>query len=237
MELFLKDKLSNIDICTKDTILKLSRYTELIHETNQKFNITGHKTHELIAENLIWKTIEPISSINVPRGTLFCDIGTGSGIPGIVIAILFPDIEGVLVEANSKKCKFIQNTIKELNLSNISIINQRAEEWGRANFGKYDIAFTRAFGPIYYSLEFAIPVLKKNCHLYIYSNLNNESLSKDMLIHANNLGAVTSNFSESNSFRNVKEGLFFKKIKKSPEKYPRKFTIIKKAASLVPETK
>lgn len=55
------------------------------------------------------------------------DIGTGGGFPGVVLAIMYPDIKFTLVDSIAKKCKFLENASKELGLDNVEVITSRSE--------------------------------------------------------------------------------------------------------------
>ena len=55
------------------------------------------------------------------------DAGSGSGIPGIVLKLLFPNIKLTLVDSNIKKCTFLHQLIKKINLINVEIIHQRID--------------------------------------------------------------------------------------------------------------
>jgi len=56
-----------------------------------------------------------------------CDIGTGGGFPGIILAIMFPHIKFTLVDSIAKKCKFVEDAARELGLNNVEVIVSRAE--------------------------------------------------------------------------------------------------------------
>ena len=223
---------------TADMADKLIRYAMRIHTENELYNLTGLKTAEDVLKTLIMKSIEPVVSFNVPRGTTFMDIGTGSGIPGVVLLICFPHMLGTLVDANGKKTEFIKKTAEELGLSNVTVINARAEDVGQEDTlrNKFDWVFTRAFGPIYYSFEFALPVLKNNGKLYIYSNLEMEMLSPGMLAHIKVLGGAAVGKGGHSVYGINEEGLLVVKERKTPPMYPRRFPIVKRESQKVPET-
>ena len=110
---------------------KLNLYSELIHESNKKFNLTGLKTVEEIRSVLIKESLIPFSAINVPRGTLIADIGTGAGIPGIPLSIMLEEAEFTLFDAALKKTEFIKKIIRVLKLNNAEAVCGRIEELGR----------------------------------------------------------------------------------------------------------
>lgn len=55
------------------------------------------------------------------------DMGSGGGFPGIVIAIFYPEVKITLIESIGKKCRFLENAVSALDLSNVTVINGRAE--------------------------------------------------------------------------------------------------------------
>ena len=104
---------------------KLITYAGLIYETNKKFNLTGFKTIKDIIINLIIGSLDPLFSLNVPRGTLFADIGTGAGIPGVPLAIFNDNWRGVCIDSNRKKISFVKSVIKECGIDNLEAYNGR----------------------------------------------------------------------------------------------------------------
>jgi len=215
---------------------KMLDYARMIFETNCKFNLSGHKSFEQIREDLIDNTLADLLPESVPRGTLFADIGTGSGIPGMVIAIGNPGVQGVLVEANNKKVEFIREVCTLLDVRNVAVVCARAEEYCKENREVFDLCFTRAFGPIYYSIEFALPVLKKGGALCIFSKKKASDLSEQMQVHLKSCGGSTERgqciemklFSEE-------RGITLYKTGETPQKYPRRFPVIKREAARIPE--
>ena len=218
---------------------KLSLFAKMIYDANEKFNLTGLKTVDDIKTTLIDKSFEPLRGFSVPRGTRFVDIGTGSGIPGVVIGVMFPDFHGVLIEANGKKVEFISGVIKELDLKNIEVRLGRAEDIGHDKKlrGSFDWCFTRAFGPIYYSIEFGMPMLKNGGHLYIYSALTNSELSDGIVSHISKLGGDLVPHENHSELKIGNEGLLMKKNRDGGEGYPRRFPIVKREASKISETR
>jgi 16S rRNA (guanine527-N7)-methyltransferase len=223
----------------KDAIIeKLSVYSEMIYSENKKYNLTGFKSVKDIDENLIVKSIFPVKDLSVPRGTSGVDVGTGSGIPGIVLSVFFQEVNFTLIDANKKKTDFLEMVKSRLKLENVTIFNERIEDVaGSAEYReKYDFCITRAFGPLYYSFEFGLPLLKKEAFLYIYSHLKAEELSVQLKEHIVNLGGSLKESSEKRAFLGIKdEGLLVVKKESSPEKYPRRFPVVKRESAKCPE--
>ena len=61
------------------------------------------------------------------------DLGSGAGLPGLVIAIALPDAEVALIESNSRKCGFISQAITACSVVNARVVNERVESWIRGS--------------------------------------------------------------------------------------------------------
>ena len=137
-----KDKL---DILLSDEALTLlQKYEALLVQFSQQMNLTAIKDHEGIwfRHYLDCLSIIPFLT-NV---STLLDIGTGAGFPGLVIAIVCPNIQVTLLDATAKKIAYLNKVIEELQLTNVTALCGRAEELGHSsNFREFfDCATTRA---------------------------------------------------------------------------------------------
>ena len=158
-----------------------------------------------------------------------CDFGTGAGFPGMVLAILFNNSNFTLLESNNKKVLFLNEVKNRLKLDNITIINERAEIYGKTNREIFDIVTCRAVSNLSIILELAISMLKVN-GLFIPMKSNIEEEFEKSKKNLNSLGYKFINLEEyylpiENSKRTIK---IKEKIKKTDLKYPRNYNIIKK---------
>jgi 16S rRNA (guanine527-N7)-methyltransferase len=219
-------------------IEKLVNYAHMLDEYNKMTNITGLKSIEDIINTLILMSIKPLLWFDVPRGTSFVDVGTGSGIPGVVLSIWFPHLSGVLIEANGEKIEFLSRAKESLKCDNIKIVNGRVEELGHQSDYRsvFDWCFTRAFGPLYYSIEFGLPLLKKGGLMYIYSSLSKELISADMIEHVKRVGGGVLNADEHKLHGIGKEGIIVFKDSETADCYPRRFAIVKRDAAKIEKT-
>lgn len=89
------------------------------------------------------------------------DVGSGAGFPGLPLAIACPEKNFLLLESNSRKCDFIDEAVRLLELDNVNTIRSRAEESardrGRDRFG---LAVARAVGPLPVVIEYVLPLVK-----------------------------------------------------------------------------
>ncbi|MCP4136862.1 MAG: 16S rRNA (guanine(527)-N(7))-methyltransferase RsmG [bacterium] len=217
-------------ILSKEQEEMLIQYAHLILKKNKLFNLTGFSTIDDILSNLVTGSLDPICNLNVPRGTSFADLGTGAGIPGVPIGILFNNLNGTLIDSNSKKTGFIESAIKSFGLSNLSIACSRLEDFAKdtTNRESFDIVFSRAMGSPYLALELGVPLLKQDGTLYIYSNLSIKELHPDILSHAEKLGARPIAKENHREFNIGNTGLLFRKINSTDPAFPRRFPVIKR---------
>jgi 16S rRNA (guanine527-N7)-methyltransferase len=94
--------------------------------------------------------------ITLKSGWYVGDLGTGGGFPGIPLAILFPEVQFVLMDSVGKKIKVVEEVVKALNLKNVRAIWGRAEE----QKVKLNLVVTRAVAPLPQLIEWSKPLLK-----------------------------------------------------------------------------
>lgn len=94
----------------------------------------------------------------LPPGQLV-DIGSGAGLPGMVIALARGDIAVTLVEATLKKASFLEDAAADLDLP-VEIRNERAEDTVRSRPGTYDVVTARAVAPLRRLVPWAVPLLR-----------------------------------------------------------------------------
>ncbi len=232
-----REILSEFSTITDDQIRLLSLYADEINAKNSLFNLTGHQSIELILTDLIKNSIAPLIKMNVPRGTSFADLGTGAGIPGIPLAIVINNMNGTLIDSNSKKTRFISRTAQLLNLHNIKAVTARTEEAGKDKElrGKFDWVISRAMSDAYTITEMAAPLLKEGGRLYMYSRDHAEDMPKKVLEHIKILGLQICTKEEHRSILNQEEteGILIKKTGRTDDKYPRRISTIKREASKI----
>jgi len=138
----------------------LALYLDLLLAANAKMNltrITDRAAAELhhVADSL---TLLPL----LPSGA-FClaDVGTGGGVPGIPLAIARPDAQVLLIESTRKKAAFLQSAVAELALSNVKVIDQRAEDVARTKHREsFDAVVSRAVATLDFLVEYCLPLVK-----------------------------------------------------------------------------
>ena len=218
-----------INITISDEILnKLEKYKDLLIKWNDKFNLTTIIQEDQIYLKHFYDSLCIVKSTDFNNKEI-CDFGTGAGFPGMVLAIVFSNSKITLLESNNKKITFLNEVKKELDLNNVTIINQRAEDYGKSNRELFDIVTCRAVSSLNIILELSISLLKVN-GLFIPMKSNVTEEFDESIKKANILGYIFKNKIEyklpiENSNRTL---LIYEKIKTTDLKYPRNYNLIKK---------
>lgn len=140
---------------------QLNQYLDLLTEANQRMNLTrivDRASAELlhIADSLTLLPFLPPGAVRI------ADVGSGGGVPGIPLAIARPDAHFTLIEATKKKALFLTETVATLQLSNVRVHADRAEESGQYSGlrAKFDAAVCRAVGTTDWIAEWCLPLVK-----------------------------------------------------------------------------
>ena len=154
---------------TNEQIEKIDFYVDFLIKENKKYNLTGIKKKEDILSNLVLKSLLVFHPHGGNQSTIqwffdkkILDIGTGAGIPGLIIKLISPLSDVFLLDSNKKKCEFIRQISKKLNLSGLTVINNRAEIIAHENEfrEKFDLVVSRAVGNLSELSEINIPFTK-----------------------------------------------------------------------------
>ena len=141
----LLDGLAELGIVATDRQVDLLlAFVKLMTKWNKAYNLSAIREQEAMLRLHI---LDSLAVLPYVSGQKIIDVGTGAGLPGVPLAIFMPDVQFTLLDSNSKKTRFVQQSIMELNLSNIEIIHGRVEGLGRA--AEFDVVISRAFASLY----------------------------------------------------------------------------------------
>ncbi|MDR3163874.1 MAG: 16S rRNA (guanine(527)-N(7))-methyltransferase RsmG [Mycoplasmataceae bacterium] len=202
-------------------------YKTLLIQENSKFNLTKLATEEKIYQDYFFESIIPYKSVDFKPIHHLLDIGSGSGIPGVVLKLLYPHIQLTIIETNKKKAQFIQNLCTSLNLTNVHIINKRAEMINKNEYETFDLVTSRAVAILPIILELSIPYAKVNGLIIQPKSVNFQSEMSNIEHIIKNLGGallrVDHFISPSQHTHNV---VIIKKINPTKRIYPRPWSQI-----------
>ena len=116
-----------MDISLSDyQVDQLLAYHKLIEKWNQVYNLSAIRDP---IESIKKHFLDSLSIVNFIQPGLLLDVGSGAGLPGIVIAIMKPKTKVFTIDSVGKKCRFMQTVKTELSLENLTIVNNRVENF------------------------------------------------------------------------------------------------------------
>lgn len=131
---------------------QLLNYVELIIHWNRAYNLTSVREPQDI---VIRHILDSLSTVAYIQGDHIADVGSGAGLPGIPLALCFPDKQFTLIDSNGKKARFLFHVVHTLRLTNVKIVNERVEGFQKSNllnevhqFQKFDTVISRAYTSI-----------------------------------------------------------------------------------------
>ncbi|MFO7448119.1 MAG: 16S rRNA (guanine(527)-N(7))-methyltransferase RsmG [Ignavibacteriaceae bacterium] len=148
---------------------RLAYFAELVAEKNEKVNLISRRDVNSIVENHIF--ISSYISKYIPeKCTNFLDIGTGGGFPGIPLAIMRPEMKGVLVDSTGKKIEAVSEFIDRLKLGNVTAENFRVEspEFIEKYKNSFDLIVSRATVPLIILFRYSLPLIKERAYLVAF---------------------------------------------------------------------
>ncbi len=141
-----------------DQRLTLMLYLDKLLFWNKAYNLTAIKQPK---EALIKHIIDCLAIIPHLKSGKLLDIGTGAGLPGVIIAICDPQREVTVLDSNQKKIRFIRQSISELKVTNVHPVASRIENFMLDEHDKFDVVTSRAFASLTDFVEAAEPCLAK----------------------------------------------------------------------------
>ena len=221
-------KLINIFI-DKRQLEQFDQYYKLLIEWNEKINLTAITDRDEVYLKHFYDSASLTKIVDLKSEKTFCDVGSGAGFPGIVLKILFPQLEVFLVDSLNKRVNFLNVVIDQLKLEKIIAIHSRIEEYALIEREKYDVVTARAVAPLNVLLECCFPMVKVGkSFIPMKGNISQEIKSSQNALKILNAEAI-----DVEEFRLPIEDsqrtlLKIRKNKKTDHKYPRKYSDIKK---------
>ena len=190
-------------------------------------NLVGYKDIDEAISYLYFDSVLPVKKEDL--GSLFLDVGTGGGVPGVFLSIEF-GVNGILIDSICKKIDYISKVCENLGLENVKFICTRAEEL--KDIGEYrekfDCATSRAVSKVATVLELTAPYVKLDGKILIYKGPSyNEELGQSVNA-MKELGVKLKEVRNYTIKGKDRYLLVFEKIAPTPEKYPRRTGIPEK---------
>lgn len=162
---------------------KLDKYINEIILFNSAYNLTNTSVYDEIVVNHILDSLAPYKiflelSKNFDSDNFkIADIGSGGGLPGIPLAVVFPEFNFTLVERMDKRCAFLENCAAICGLKNVSVLKKEAEKVPTESF---NISTFRAFRPLDEKMTKTLLALTKKNGILAAYKAKSESIAKEM---------------------------------------------------------
>lgn len=220
-------KLLGINI-TDNQLEQLKKYYELLIDWNEKINLTTIIEQKQVYLKHFYDSLTIAKIINLNEIDNMCDIGTGAGFPGLVIKILFPNIDTTLVDSLNKRILFLDEVVSVLQLRNVHTLHARAEDYAKDVREKYSLVTSRAVAPLNILSEYCLPLVKVGKYFVAYkANISQEIQGIDLVLEK-----LGSRLIEKKDFllpieQSTRTLIKIVKTTPSSNKYPRKYSEIK----------
>lgn len=223
----LRKGIEELGISVNDKILQdFKVYREVLVDWNQKMNLTGIEEEREVYIKHFLDSISAITNNYIKDGMSIIDVGTGAGFPGLPLRICLKNVKLTLLDSLNKRINFLQEVSAKVGIDDIEFIHGRAEDFGKdENYReKYDIATARAVAGLPVLIEFCAPFIKLGGYFVCLkgpnANLELEEAKKAIeVMGLEFVEKIDVKLPELDLSHNI---LVFKKIKNTPEKYPRK---------------
>lgn len=150
---------------------QLLTYLALLQKWNKAYNLTAVRHPEEMLTKHILDSLSVAPFCRSAKSLL--DIGAGAGLPSIVLAIVYPELQVWSLDSNIKKTRFMQQVDYELGLTNLQVVHARAD---RADLAQtFDIVISRAFASLIDFVKLSLPRLSADGQVYAMKGRHPES--------------------------------------------------------------
>jgi 16S rRNA (guanine527-N7)-methyltransferase len=167
---------------------RLARLLELL--ANEPVAVTSVRDPAVGVDVHIADALVALELEGVRAAGRIADLGSGGGIPGLVLAISRPLAHVALVESAGRKTAFLRGAVAALGLSNVEVVHARAEAWPDGA-GRNDLVTARALAPLPVLLEYAAPLLRIGGSLVAWKGHRDRAEEADAAAAAAALGLET----------------------------------------------
>ena len=209
---------------------QLEAYASLLLEKNKVMNLTAITAPQEVAtlHLLDCAALLPLSPL---AGKTVIDVGTGAGLPGMVLALLTPDARFTLLDSLGKRIDFLQEVCDDMGLTHVTCVHARAEEFAGQHREQYDVAVSRAVAQLNVLCELTLPLVKVGGRFIAMKSTSSDQEIQEARSAVSQLGgriaAVRDYDVPQTDVRH--RAVIIEKVKATPRQFPRSFARIKKS--------
>lgn len=218
---------------TENQYEQFQKYFELLAEWNEKMNLTAITDESGVALKHFADSLSLLNFVDIPQNSSLVDVGTGAGFPGVVLKIARPDIKLTLIDSLNKRLVFLDEVCAQLGIE-AELIHSRAEDGARDEKLResFDFAVSRAVARMNVLSEYCLPYVKVGGAFCAMKGAQANEEFKESLNAINTLGGKL----EKKYFFELPENggeraiAVVRKVRNTPQKYPRQSGKIKAKA-------
>lgn len=225
-----KEDLKKINIeLTNEAFLNFEEYYKFLVEYNEHVNLTAITDYDGVYYKHFYDSLTLSLALDVTKPINLVDVGAGAGFPSIPNAIVFNNLNVTIIDALNKRINFLNELIAKLKLNNAKALHARAEEYVAFHREEADVVTARAVARLNILAELCIPLVKVGGLFVAMKSVESEQEFLEAKGAIKTLGAehLKTISVELPNQMGHREILVFKKVNKTPSKYPRQFSQIK----------
>ena len=211
---------------TESHFAQFQCYLAELTETNRHMNLTAITEPAEAWEKHFLDCAILLQKVQLPLGATCIDVGTGAGFPGMVLALLRPDLQVTLLDSLQKRIGFLEQTAAKLGLANVRCIHARAEDGAKLPElrEQFDMATARAVAAMPVLTEYCLPFVKVGGKFVSYKSVSvDEEIAqskKAVYVLGGEIGKVEKFHLPGSDMERAL--VVVEKKRSTPKKYPRK---------------
>lgn len=214
----------------KDNLEKFEFYYDYLVKENEKYNLTAITKKDEVFIKHFEDSLHLFSLIKENECLNLLDVGSGAGFPSLPLKICFPNLKVTIIEPTLKRVRFMEEVCKLLDLQNVNIICDRSENIARDYKNCFDIVCARAVANLSVLSELLVSFCKVDGFVCAYKG---EKAKEELAESSNALKLLGLKYEDSIKYDldndlGKREILILRKIKETSNKYPRRYSEIKK---------
>ena len=226
MDKILVDACNQIGVKINETqVSQFMKYKDLLLSWNEKMNLTAITDDREVLLKHFADSVSLLPFIDL-KGKNVIDVGTGAGFPGLPIKIACPEANLTLLDSLNKRINFLETVVSEIGLSNVTCIHSRAEDGGQNKDyrEKFDVCVSRAVANLSVLSEYCLPFIKVGgCFVSLKGPDAKPEVIEAMKAIETLGGEIDIVEKVEIPFTDIVHTLvMIKKVRQTPNKYPRK---------------
>ena len=205
---------------------RLYEYLVLLFEENQKYNLIGPAEPDEIITKHFYDSMAPLKNLELLKHKNGLDLGTGAGLPGVVWKLIYPEMIFYFLDSRKKRINFLKMIKNKIKVDEFYPIKERAEKLGQQQDWREQFSFVsaRAVASMDVLIEYVLPLIEIGGYAYLFKgpDYKEEISNINEIITYLGGGEIQIINVKVPAIDRERYLIKIKKIKKTPEKYPRR---------------